>query len=160
MKNYSPSLNYLLNQWQYDISMCFFHSLQVETLSDSQEQGLFTSSATSVFSRPSTADLIPEVKKQNVLIWKHQRQLWKFAFLFWHLIAGQEKHTNPLKCAPFLLHTHKEKKQKQNKVKRTVFILSMNLSSVSHNIINQMSNYWKVILHFHPAGWEEKKKKN
>lgn len=32
----------------------------------------------------------------------------------------------------------------------------MNLSSVSHNIINHMSNYWT---RFHPAGWEEKEKK-
>ncbi len=69
------------------------------------------------------------VKEQNGLISKH-RQLWKFAFLFWHLIAGQEKHTHPLKCVPFLLHTHK------NKVKRTVFTRPMKLSSVSHNIIN------------------------
>lgn len=52
------------------------------------------------------------VKEQNGLISKHH-QLWKFAFLFWHLIAGQEKHTHPLKCAPFLLHKRTKTKLKE-----------------------------------------------
>lgn len=60
-----------------------------------------------------------------------------------------------IKMCPFSVTHTQRKEKKKNKVKRTVFTLSMNLSSVSHNIINHMSNYWT---RFHPAGWEEKKK--
>lgn len=57
-------------------------------------------------------------------------------FYFWHLIAGQEKHTHPLKCAPFLLH--------KQKVKRTVFTCRWS------------SPQCPLLFHLYPTGWEKK----
>ena len=128
------------------LACVFFHSLQVETLSNLKEQGSFTS-------------VQPEETKRLDLKTPPSALEICFFILTSHCRPG--KTYQSIKMCPFsVTHTQRKKKRKKkNKVKRTVSTLSMNLSSVSHNIINHMSSYWTVILRFHPAGWEEKKQK-